>query len=134
MATSTKRSAFKQWILSTTSIRRIDFLIGYGAFVLVCILGFNAVQSGADRALKIAVSANRKATSTEEFISSLKKEKVCSETNQGQACRDLFDRLSGNISEAQRLKFTCVTLKVQGETETMKRINCPVIPPAKVKR
>lgn len=127
MATSTKRSAFKQWILSTTSIRRIDFLIGYGAFVLVCILGFNAVQGGSEEALRIAVEAN-------DVAHSLKEEKICSETNQGQACRDLFNRLSDNISEYQRLRFTCVTLKVQGETETMKRINCPVIPPAKVKR
>jgi hypothetical protein len=92
-------------------------------------LAFNAVQNAADHALKVALGASI-------VVNELKKEKVCSETNQGEACRDLFDRLANNITDAQRLRLACVVLNAQGKAETMAELNCPTIvsnhpPPAK---
>jgi hypothetical protein len=37
-------------------------------------------------------------------------EKVCSLSNQGDACRALFDRLAVNLSEAQRFRLACDVL------------------------
>lgn len=52
----------------------------------------------------------------------LSSEKVCSETNQGTACRALYDRLSDNISDAQRHRLACVVFQTAG---VKPNIECP---------
>lgn len=59
---------------------------------------------------------------------SLKKEKICSDTNQDGACRDLFDRLANNLSPEQRRRLACGALsELSGNTidQIRKASHCP---------
>jgi hypothetical protein len=56
----------------------------------------------------------------------LKTAKVCSDTNRGQACIDLFNRLARSITEAQRDRLACVVFQ---HAKVKPNINCPVIKP-----
>lgn len=94
--------------------------------ILVFLVGLNTIQNASDHALEVAVSAEKKARISQE----LAKEKVCSETNQGEACRDLFQRLRNNISNTQRFQLACVILDQTQQTDIFKKIGCPPVPPA----
>lgn len=83
----------------------------------------------------IADSANLRSHKVERQIErslvqdSLKSEKVCSKTNQVPACRDLFDRLSKNITHAQRHRLGCAALEGLLPNDKVEQIreesNCP---------
>ena len=97
-------------------------LILYATFVIVCALSFHAVDTSATHALKVALNA-------QTFINDLKKEKVCTDSNRGEACRDLFNRLATSISEEQRFRLACVVLHAIGEEKWMSELGCPPILP-----
>lgn len=94
----------------------------YFTFIIVAILAFNAVEKKGQDALDIS-------NENQQVLTQLKSEKVCSESNRGEACRDLFNRLATSISEKQRLRLACVILNVEGERKTMERLGCPPIKP-----
>jgi hypothetical protein len=59
---------------------------------------------------KVANQANDRAEHTAIKLE-LSKEKVCSESSdQPVACRALFERLSGNLSEEQRMRLACIAI------------------------
>ena len=60
--------------------------------------------------------------------SGLIREKVCSLSNQGAACRALFDRLAKNLSRPQRKRLGCDVIAVldgPGIREIRKASGCP---------
>lgn len=59
----------------------------------------------------LAIAAHAHATRTRNFVEnfklSLQLEKVCTESNRGDPCRALFQRLAEDISAEQRLALAC---------------------------
>ena len=68
-----------------------------------------------NRNTAIAVSAQVKATRAVDFVENFQErihaEKVCTESNRGDPCRALFQRLSEDISAQQRLALACEVAK-----------------------
>lgn len=58
----------------------------------------------------------------------IKREKICSESNQG-ACVALFDRLAANITPAQRLELACLASGVFADVPAVRQLradhDCP---------
>jgi hypothetical protein len=55
-------------------------------------------------------------------------EKVCSLSNQGEACRALFNRLAVNLSEAQRFRLACdvlAPLDIPDAVRWAREADCP---------
>jgi len=77
------------------------------------------------RLARATISANEQLRN-KAFLS---KEKVCSETNQGQACEDLFRRLATNITAEQRLRLACDVLAALKQVPVVVRLrmasDCP---------
>lgn len=119
----------KHYFTSGSGIRRLDLLILYVLFVFIGFLAFNAVQAGSERALKIAVSTRTEVAEHDRILSQFRSEKVCSDTNQGQACRDLFNRLRNNITDAQRFQLACMVLDQTKQKEVFDNIGCLPVPP-----
>ena len=122
-------AVLKRWLTSSSGIRRLDLLILYVLFVFVGILSFNAVQAGSERALRVAIAARSEVQAHEEVINQFRAEKVCSDTNQGQACRDLFNRLRNNITDEQRFQLACMVLDQTQQKEIFDKIGCLPVPP-----
>lgn len=63
------------------------------------------------RNTKIAIAAHVKATQAQSFVKSfqdrIRRERVCTESNRGDPCRALFQRLAEDLSPAQRLALAC---------------------------
>jgi hypothetical protein len=58
---------------------------------------------------KIAERANDKANDA-RVLNALQREKVCTATNDTDACRALYERLSRNLTDGQRLRLACAVL------------------------
>lgn len=67
------------------------------------------------RNTKIAIAAHVKATRAQQFVDTfadrIRREKVCTETNRGDSCRALFQRLAEDLSEQQRIALACDVAK-----------------------
>lgn len=62
----------------------------------------------AERRIRITQQMTAKLT----FESRLHAERVCSNSNRGQACRDLFQRLAEDISPTQRRELACTVAAI----------------------
>ena len=95
--------------------RRTAIALAIMAVVLIGSLTANGItlrenRKQTDRIERIAKQASDQAESV-RVLATLTREKVCSESsNQPVACRALFNRLAGNISEEQRLRLACAVL------------------------
>lgn len=102
--------------------RKASIAIGIQAVILILSLAAISylVKQNHDNAVKIrviAVHANRKAEHV-RVLQELAKEKVCSQSsNRKIACRSLFERLYGSISNSQRHRLVCVVIdELRGPT------------------
>ena len=71
-----------------------------------------------------AVRAVRIAEQTQRKV--LVRERVCSQTNQGAACRALFDRLANAATPAQKLRLACEAIHALGE-KPPRTAHCPKV-------
>lgn len=66
--------------------------------------------------------------SIEQFKRAFQADKVCSLSNQGKACVDLFERLNHNITDEQRKLAACAVLDeldIREADEWYKKAECP---------
>jgi len=91
-------------------IRAVERMVAYVCIVVAMAVAIYWVHS-------LANEADQRSHKVERQIErslvqdQLKAEKVCSKSNQVPACRDLFDRLSMNITKAQRHRLGCAALE-----------------------
>lgn len=75
----------------------------------------NHAEERINRNAEIAIAAQVKAARADELVSNFKlrleAEKVCSESNRGDACRALFQRLAEDLSAQQRRDLACSVAK-----------------------
>ena len=71
----------------------------------------NQAEDRIQRNTKIAIAAHVKATQAQSFVESFQErirgEKVCTESNRGDPCRALFQRLAEDLSTQQRRDLAC---------------------------
>lgn len=64
-----------------------------------------------ERNTKIAIEAHVRATQAQTFVDTfrerIRSERVCTESNRGDPCRALFQRLAEDLSAQQRLTLAC---------------------------
>lgn len=65
------------------------------------------IQYNTDIAIAARVKAKQAETFVESFQERIRSEKVCTETNRGDSCRALFQRLAEDLSVEQRLALAC---------------------------
>lgn len=100
--------------------RRVAIALAIGAVVLIGGLAATAYEIRQNRnqtkTIRIIASRANDRAEAVRVLTTLTREKVCSESsNQPVACRALFNRLAGNISEEQRFKLACAVLdKLRG--------------------
>lgn len=92
-----------EWLCATC--RRRELLIIYIAILIVTGLAMFAMFTAADAAHDQAEIANARAR-----VALLQREQVCSLSNQGLPCRDLFRRLASSITDAQRRELACTVI------------------------
>lgn len=91
--------------------------------VLVCIALFFA-------SLTVVHTLNANSSDIARIKRVFVAEKVCSLSNQGQACRDLFDRLAINLSPNQRYRLACdVLAALETQEAIMMRVAAKCPPP-----
>lgn len=75
----------------------------------------NQAEDRINRNTEIALHARVKATQAEEFVSTFQErirgEKVCTESNRGDPCRALFQRLAEDLSAEQIHELACAVAK-----------------------
>lgn len=90
------------FILLTLGATGVAFWNGYR---------INQAEERISRNTKIAIQAHVRATQAQAFVSTfqerIRSEKVCTESNRGDPCRALFQRLAEDLSAAQRLALAC---------------------------
>ena len=89
--------------------------------IVLFLVAVNSIQNASDHALRVAVEASKQAEINRVFV----KEKVCSDTNQGEPCRDLFERLANNLSKEQRFRLACLVLYETKEYQRHAELGCP---------
>jgi CHASE1-domain containing sensor protein len=71
----------------------------------------NQAEQRIQRSTKLAISAHVRATQAQTFVDTfqerIRKERVCTESNRGDPCRALFQRLAEDLSAEQRLALAC---------------------------
>jgi len=112
----------------TSDLARDIWLLAVTVFVVASIAF--AYTANSHRIDDIEVLSNRTSDQARRALvaTALVREKVCSLSNQGDACRSLFDRLARNLSPAQRKRLGCdviAVLKGPGIHEIRKASRCP---------
>jgi hypothetical protein len=89
---------------------------------------FHVLNDTTDQVSKNTSLAEQNAKEVRQIKAVLFSEKVCSDTNRGQACRDLFNRLASSLSPDQRFRLGCDVLAALNlaELDTLRRqAKCP---------
>jgi hypothetical protein len=93
-------------------------LIAFGIIGIFCVLGIFGlglvVRYNSDQSEKIETIAKRAEDRSQSSVIKieLEREKVCSQSsNRRIACRALFERLAGSLSEKQRIQLACDVIK-----------------------
>ena len=78
----------------------------------------NQAEERINRNSQLAIEAHIKATQAQSFVDGfqdrIRRERVCTESNRGDPCRALFQRLAEDLSAQQRLDLACaVALELQ---------------------
>lgn len=91
-----------------------SFLTLIAVAIIITVWNDHRIDQAEKRIIRntnLAISANVKAARAEEFVKNfrerLSSEKVCSESNRGDACRALFQRLAEDLSPQQRRDLAC---------------------------
>ena len=99
-------------------VTRWKVIVAYVVMVTLAVLGsaynthrIDDAEKRIARNTEIAIAARLDASRVEDFVqnfkSRLQSEKVCSESNRGDSCRALFQRLSEDLSPEQRRALSC---------------------------
>lgn len=92
-----------------------------GAFLTICVISaaftlffdrrIDQAEKRITRNTEIALAARLKAARAEDFVTNFRQriadEKVCTESNRGDPCRALFQRLAEDLSPQQRRDLAC---------------------------
>jgi Trm5-related predicted tRNA methylase len=113
----------RAWLTSRVGITRLELYAVFGAIVLTVAAGLQVVNHWNHQAQSAAKTAQAVAV-----VQKLRAEKVCSESNQGQACRDLFHRLVNNADPEIRREFGCLVARELHRPDLASKIDCQGIP------
>lgn len=91
------------------SVERWQLLLAYLILVVAMAISLYWTHDLASQADQKAAKAQT-VLHQQQFAQSLRNEQVCSLSNQGDACRDLFDRLAKSITPTQRYRLGCQAL------------------------
>jgi len=112
----------------TSDLLRDVWLLAVTVFVVAATtFGYTANRDRIQDTERVIHAINSTASKA-LVLSTLGSEKVCSQSNQGSACRALFDRLARNLSPAQRKRLGCDVIAVldgPGIREIRKASRCP---------
>lgn len=114
----TKAAAF---ILART-VTRLELYAGFFIIILSLAVSLQIVNHWNRQA-----QASAKIARAVAVAQGIKSEHVCSKTNQGMACQELFNRLVNNVTPAQRLLLACFVAYDLKRPDLASKLNCELI-------
>lgn len=109
----------KAWLSVKTNVTRLELWAMCLMIAVTVAIGLALVNEWNNQAQSAANKAEAAVT-----LQTLRNEKVCSDTNQGQACRDLFTRLVNNVSPDQKRQLACLIARDLHRPDLASNIDC----------
>ena len=110
---------WRSWLTSRVGVTRAEL---YAFFLVIIISGLVGLHV-TDHWNTQAQHAARRAQSV-LVEQRLRAEKVCTATNAGQACRDLFQRIVAAADMTERRQFACLVARELHRPDLASKIDC----------